>query len=292
MAGDADTAGDATAVSGDSGAQDGSGGRGVSGDGDNSAGTGNHSGGETKASEGSQGGKSTYGPAQRASYLRRTSRKRELTADESSWLDEYNAGKGRKKSEAKKESRNAATPVVLSRSPSSRVSRPPVIHETQSWRAKHNGADNNGRELFCTMVADQWHQLLCAMEKEIAEAGLTPIVQVSNQETRSLLILAVDDLAPDFIKASPAIVVAFKTTALTTQRVAKAKAIKEAKDKKDRAIHVLRNNPQATVTAIAPTLVPPPQTEPPVNGSPAPKDETSVNISAHGKLLPQNHVIR
>jgi hypothetical protein len=289
-----DTGGDADSVNGDNRAATGDSGRGVADSGgDNQAGVNQ----DNREEETPRESNSTYGPSQRAYHLRKKRAKGTLSDSDIAWLEEYEANKGKgKKQEPKSEKpepRNTPTPPVLTRSPNARIPRAPVVHETQSWRGKHNGGSENGRELLCTMFADQWHQILCTMEKEIVEAGMSPIVQVSNQDFRSLLILAVDDMLPDWLKATPAIVVAYKSTALTTQRLAKAKAIKEAKEKKERSIQVLRPGSSATtITPPAPTPTPAP-TEPPVNGSPAAKE--IINVNQDGRILPKlpsDHVIR
>ena len=124
------------------------------------------------------------------------------------------------------------------------------------------------------MVGDQWHRMLIDMETQIAEAGITPIVAVSNQETRDMLILAVDDMMPSWVKATPPIVAAFKTSLLMSQRLAKAKAIKEAKERANRSMRV--------VTQPPPVQTPPRAAEPPPS-PPAPQ-ESDVDISTTGRI--------
>lgn len=181
---------------------------------------------------------------------------------------------------------------MLEKAGGGRAPRPPIVHETDNWRGKYKGGNETGRELLCTMLGDQWHQALVAMESAIAEAGMTPIVKVSDEATRHMLILAVDDLMPSWMKATPAIVATFKTTALTTQRFVKAKAIKEATDKQKRAVHVVTRPAQVE----APSQPPPTPIRPDLAQEERKREEEEAargpRINRTGRVIPADHVIR
>lgn len=146
------------------------------------------------------------------------------------------------------------------------------------------------------MLGDQWHRMLVSMEKDIAEAGMTPIVEVSNEATRHMLILAIDDLMPSWLKATPAIVATFKTTALTTQRFAKAKAIKEAQSAQKRAVHVVTRPAQVEAPPSQPQPAPTPIRPDIDHTVDRRREEEEANrgprINRSGKIIPADHVIR
>jgi len=131
---------------------------------------------------------------------------------------------------------------------------------------------DNGRELLCRTIGGQWHKWLVAMEADLKEAGIEPITDVSNEATLNMLICAVDDVVPDRAKASPALIAAIKTTALTAQRVHKRKAIAEAVERKKRPLQ-------------APRLVVNQEVMP--NVKPAPAAEPEVRINHEGRFLPK-----
>jgi hypothetical protein len=258
---------------------------------------------ENPDTEGDGERQSTYRPANRASYLRKKARRTELTDSEREWLSEYEANTGRpgkRKKRVGEESAAGSPPPVLEKTGGgSRAPRPPIVHETDNWRNKYKGGNETGRELLCTMIGDQWHRMLVAMESQIAEAGMTPIVEVSNEHTRHMLILAVDDLLPSYIKATPAIVATVKTSALTAQRFAKAKAIKEAHDKQKRAIQVVTRAPQPetprptpAVTAVTDDMVARAHREAEERQAEELAAQRAPRINPKGRIVPADHVIR
>ncbi len=190
---------------------------------------------------------------ERASKLRRKRRAGvSLNDEETEFLTAYESTKrkpGRQPKAAVSETetppastKSAPTPEVIPPKSAPTKSKPrlastPIVHESKSgasWRSKYKGASETGRELVCIQFGDAWHRLLVGMEKQLTEAGIDPVVTVSGQETRDMLILAVHDLLPSWVEATPAIVAAYQTTALSTQRLLKASAIKKAQESKTR----------------------------------------------------------
>jgi hypothetical protein len=132
------------------------------------------------------------------------------------------------------------------------LSPPPVIHsnDDDDWKSKYGGKAL-GREMLCITVADAIVGTLSAMEKQIAEAGIDPWVDVSSDKARAMFILAVDEVLPANIVASPAIIGTFKMTAITTQRFWHRNAIATAKKRKTNLVSVM------------PMMTPLPPTPPP-----------------------------
>lgn len=118
--------------------------------------------------------------------------------------------------------------------------------------------------------------MLVSMEASLKEAGIEPITEVSNEATLNMLVCAVDDILPDRLKASPAIIGALKTSALTVQRVHKRKAIADAMAKKQRPL------------VAGPRLVSNQEVKPDVTATPAKPAtvEPEVRINHEGRFLP------
>jgi len=140
-------------------------------------------------------------------------------------------------------------------------------------------------------MGDQWHRMLVAMEKQISDAGMTPVVEVSTPEFRDLLILASDEILPDWLSASPVVVATFKTTLLSTQRVMKAKAIKDAHEKKNRAIQVVTRLPAQPLSPPVADRDVTPATITPIKPVET-QEQPNVRINPEGRILPAGHIIR
>jgi hypothetical protein len=191
------------------------------------------------------------------------------------WLKEYGERKGKPGRKPKVEPPAAASPsepppkvesATIPRSIAKVKAPPPVFHASNTWREKYNGGVDNGRELLCRMLGEKWHKYLTSMAATLKDAGIEPAIDVENEMMRNLLVCAVDDILPNHLKATPAIVAAFDTTVITTQRVMKRKEIAEAQERKKRPLQLVQNNAPS-----APASIPIPQ-----------KDKTEAVSNAEG----------
>ena len=231
---------------------------------------------------------SAHAIVQRASKLRRKARQGIALNDaESEFLADYEARKkapGRPKKDKPPRVNDPIPETLPAKQSGKRLPPPPIVHESKrsSWVGKYQGGIETGRELVCVQFGDAWHRVLVAMEKQLSDAGIAPIVEVNSQETRNMLICAVNDILPEWVVATPAIVGAYKTTMLSTQRLMKAGAIKKSVEDKKRPIV----NMAAAVTA-------PVQTRPELTSIPKPEPKTeTLGNGERIKINPDGHFIR
>ncbi len=175
------------------------------------------------------------------------------------------------------------TPVIDKRRS---LSPPPTIHVDgeDDWKLKY-GAAQLGRELLCTTAADMLLGTLATMEADIRDAGHDPITDVSSDKARRVFVLAMDELIPQGVVATPSIIAVYKMTAITTQRWWRRHEIKKSKERKHgRLISVMP-------TAMAQPVEPPAPTVERAEPKPEPavltivkdthKEEKKVGVSDH-----------
>ncbi len=166
----------------------------------------------------------------RASDTRKKVKSGTASPEDVSWLDSYDE---RQRGNARKQ-----PPKPDSPEPSSDTQKQ-ARHSSGNWRAKYGTVD--GRELLCVTLASYWHGALMKMSKFIEENGGEPLLpeapsiakQSENEDFdwfASNLVLAVDELLPAHVVASPKLIAGVGTTALVVQATITAVQKKKAKE--------------------------------------------------------------
>lgn len=166
----------------------------------------------------------------RASDTRKKVKSGTATPEDVSWLDGYDE---RQRGNARKQPPRPDSPE------SSGDTQKQTRHPSVNWRTKYGTVD--GRELLCVTLASYWHGALMKMSKFIEDNGGEPLLpevpsiakQSENEDFdwfASNLVLAVDELLPAHVVASPKLIAGVGTTALAVQATITVVQKKKAKE--------------------------------------------------------------
>lgn len=194
--------------------------------------------------------KSTYGPKQRAYFLRRKRDSgKSLGTDEIEWLEQYE-GKisGVAPDPASPPSEPIEPTVDDLPAPDPLPSPPRAVVEVDDedekptkrggdWRDKYKavaagdgGNSVDGRQQVCEFVAGQWLEILKALCDGMPDAGITP--WIDPVALGPAIVLTLDQVLPKEVKLTPPMIAVGGSSALIIQRWVKNKPIKEALSKR------------------------------------------------------------
>ncbi len=129
--------------------------------------------------------------------------------------------------------------------------KPPKVESQEStpktkkaWRAKY-GEGSDDREVVCVTFASYLDRVCVGLANYIKDNGGTPLIDLSDERDEdgdrtgvptenqkqwaNLLILAMDDVLPENVRASPALITAAGGSALLVQGAIVAKRVKDSK---------------------------------------------------------------